>query len=385
VSTDTADVSNAADLAREITPAEQAEARRYGRISLILSLADMALDLVYLGLMAFVIARPLDTWLAGFPALAGTHSYLRLIAMVVIVVGLHVLVSAPLSFFSGYVVEHRFGLSNQSLGRWFEQWVKRNLLALVFGLLIYGGLFAIIWNTGRLWWVIAAVAFFLFSIILGQLVPVLILPLFQKVEKLDRPDLEERMHHLAEGTGLTIEGVYRLGMSEDTKKANAMLAGLGATRRVLMGDTLLTSFSPDEIDVIFAHEIGHHVHRHIHKMIFTGAAFSFAGLWIVDRVLCAWADVETAAEVGSAALPVVMFTLAVFMLLLEPLQNAISRHYERQCDRYALARTSDPQAYRSAFLKLARLNKADMHPHPVEVFLFDSHPPIAERLALAEE
>jgi STE24 endopeptidase len=303
----------------------------------------------------------------------------------VLVIAGHVLVSLPLSFFAGYVVEHRFGLSNQTLGRWLRNWSLRNVLAIVFGLVIYVGLFAIIWNTGAYWWLIAAAAFFVMSVVMGQLVPVLIMPLFQKIEKLDRPDLEARMTQLADGTGLTIEGVYRLGMSEDTKKANAMLAGLGATRRVLMGDTLLERFSLDEVDVIFAHEIGHHVYRHIYKMIATGAVLSLAGLWIVDRVLARWSGAGAASAVGSDALPLVMFTLTVFMLVLEPLQNFISRHYERQCDRYALQRTENRAAYRSAFMKLAKLNKAEMDPNPIEVFLFDSHPPIAERLAMAEE
>jgi STE24 endopeptidase len=375
--------SELADDANQQTPEEQAEAQRYGRVSLTCSLLDSAIDVAYLGVMTFVVARPLDDWLARFAALAGSPSYLRLVVLLVLVIAGHVLVSLPLSFFAGYVVEHRFGLSNQTLGRWLRNWSLRNVLAIVFGLVIYVGLFAIIWNTGAYWWLIAAAAFFVMSVVMGQLVPVLIMPLFQKIEKLDRPDLEARMTQLADGTGLTIEGVYRLGMSEDTKKANAMLAGLGATRRVLMGDTLLERFSLDEVDVIFAHEIGHHVYRHIYKMIATGAVLSLAGLWIVDRVLARWSGAGAASAVGSDALPLVMFTLTVFMLVLEPLQNFISRHYERQCD--ALQRTENRAAYRSAFMKLAKLNKAEMDPNPIEVFLFDSHPPIAERLAMAEE
>ncbi len=192
------------------------------------------------------------------------------------------------------------------------------------------------WNTGPYWWLITAGAFFVVSVVLGQLAPVLIVPLFYKVEPIDNADLLERLKRLAEGTGLTIEGVYRLGLSADTSKANAMLAGLGRTRRVLMGDTLLDKFTPEEIEVIFAHEIGHHVHRHIPKMIATGLLFSLLGFWVLDRVLVWWADVPTAASAPTSSLPLVMFTLGLFMTLLSPLQNAISRHYERQCDRYAL-------------------------------------------------
>jgi STE24 endopeptidase len=368
----------------DMTPQQLAEARRYGRVSLALTLADMALDLVFLGVMALVFARPLDGWLAGFQSLAGQYSYTRLLALYCAVMGLHVLVSLPLSFYSGYVVEHRFGLSNQTVRRWARNWLLSNSLALGLGAALFVGLYFIMWNAGSYWWPIAAGAFFIMSVLLGQLAPVLIVPLFYKVEPIDNAALVERMKRLADGTGLTIEGVYRLGLSADTSKANAALAGLGRTRRVLMGDTLLDKFTPEEIEVIFAHEIGHHVHRHIPKMIVTGLVFSLAGFWLLDRVLVWWADIPSAAEAPTSSLPLVMFTMAAFMMLLSPLQNAISRHYERQCDRYALVRTGNHAAYRSAFTKLARLNKADPEPNPVEVFLLHSHPPIKERLALAD-
>lgn len=372
------------DAAGELSPAEQAEARCYGRISLALTLVDLAVDVFYLGVMAFLFARPIDAWLAAHEWLAGPQSQLRLLALFGIVFVLHVLVSLPLSFYSGYVVEHRFGLSTQTIGRWVKNWLKRTVLAGVIGALVYWALFLCIWYTGQYWWLVAAGVFFLFSVVAAQIAPVLFLPLFYKVERIDNPELAERMRRLADGTGLTIEGVYRLGLSADTVKANAMLAGLGRTRRVLMGDTLLDKFSPDEIEVIFAHEIGHHVHRHLPKMIAAGVVFSLLGFWLIDRVLVWWADIPTAADAPTSSLPLVMFTLTVFSLVLGPLQNAISRHYERQCDRYALTRTGFRDAYRSAFQKLARLNKDDPDPNPVEVFLLHSHPPISERLALAD-
>ena len=377
-------ISESSTATGELSPAEQAEARRYGRFSLVLSLADMALDVVYLGIMAFVFARPVDAWLASFGMFAGEKSILRLLALLGVVIGIHILVSLPLSFYLGYVVEHQFKLSNQTLGRWVMNWLKRNAFGIVLAAVLYAGLYWMIWHTGSYWWLIAAGVFFVFSVILGQLAPVVFLPLFYKIERLNDPALTERMDRLAAGTGLTIEGVYRMGLSADTVKANAMLAGLGRTRRVLMGDTLLEKFSPDEIEVIFAHEIGHHVHRHIPKMIAAGVVFSLVGFWLLDRLLVWWTGVPTAAEAPTSSLPLVMFAMSVFGLLLSPLQNVVSRHYERQCDRYALTRTGHRDAYRSAFQKLARLNKDDPEPNPVEVFLLHSHPPIAERLAMAD-
>lgn len=372
--------------ADEMTPAELAEAKRYGRTHRNLSLADKALDLIYLGAMAFLVAVPLDRALAG-PIPSYT---LRLGVLYLIVMLLHECLSFPLSYYAGYVVEHRFGLSNQTFRAWLWKHVKSYALALAFGWLLFTGLFWVIWLSGAWWWLVATVAFFLVSVVVGQLAPVLIMPLFYKIERLDNPELTSRMDRLAEGTGLSIEGVYRFDMSSETSGANAMLAGLGRTRRVIMGDTLLAGFTPEEIEVIFAHEIGHHVYAHIRKLIATGALYSVAGFWLCDLALRAWVERVEAHAIDYSqtpvyTLPLLMFALGVFSLVVGPLHNIVSRRFERQCDRYALARTGNRAAYTSAFRRLARMNKSDPCPDPIEVFLFHSHPPIAERLALADE
>ncbi|MGA2061891.1 MAG: M48 family metallopeptidase [Thermoguttaceae bacterium] len=371
-----------------MTPDELAEAKRYGRLELICGLADKAIDIAYLAVAAFLLAQPVERWLKDF-SLPKRNDSLRLLLLFLLLTAGHIAVSFPLSFYSGHVLEHRFSLSTQTFAGWLWRYVKRNLLGLALGAVLILGLFWLIWTTGPIWWLVAAGAFFLVSVLLGQLAPVLILPLFYKIEKLDVPELTNRISSLAAGTGLSIEGVYRLDLSQETVKANAMLAGLGRTRRVLLGDTLIKGFSPEEIEVIFAHEIGHQVFHHIRKMIAAGIFYSAAGFFICDRILAAWAAVDHAplnySQLPVYTLPLIMFILTLFAMLMEPVQNIISRHYERQSDRYAIQRTGNKEAYISAFRKLAKLNKDDPHPHPLEVFLFHSHPPIAERLAMAEK
>jgi STE24 endopeptidase len=282
-------------------------------------------------------------------------------------------------------LEHRFHLSNQTLARWLSQWTKAMSLMAVANAVMFVGLYFILWLTGSWWWLFAAGAAFAVTVLIGYIAPVLILPLFIKYEPLEDESLQQELSQLAEGTGLTIAGTYRLNLSADTKKANAMLAGLGRTRRVLLGDTLLENFSIDEIKVVMAHEIGHHVHRHILKMLLLSIPYSLLTFWIFNLLLKWW--------IGPAydpshmpAYAVAMFMLAAFVFgtLTGPLHAALMRHFERQCDWYALTRTRLADAYRSAFTKLARLNKADPDPHWLEVLLFDDHPPIAERLAMAE-
>ena len=375
----------AAALPAERTSEELDQARRYGRVELATTLGDQALDLLYLGTMAFVVAVPLSRWLEGFIAV----DTLRLIAIYIITLAGHELVSFSLSFYDGHVIEHRFGFSTLSLAGWLKRHFLSLGLAAGLGLVMFVGLFWIIWLSGPWWWLIAAAAFFVVSVLMSQLVPVVVVPLFYKVDRLELPAFSERLARLSAGTGLSIEGVYRLQLSDETTKANAMLAGLGRTRRVMLGDTLLDNFTLDELEVIFAHEIGHHVHRHIPKMLATGVLYSAAGFYCCDRLLAWWVTAHYGqfdyANLPVAALPLLMFSLTAFFLLLAPIQNAISRRYERQCDRYALVRTGMREAYQSAFRKLERLNKGDPNPPRWEVLLLHSHPPIAERLAMAEE
>lgn len=363
-----------------------AESKEYGRRELLCTVLDMAIDLVYLGLVAFVAAVAIDRWLLDFPLF--TNAWMRLAALFLIITLGHYAVSFPLSFYSGFLLEHKYHLSRQSFGRWLRRYLLQNALVTAFGLIMVLGLFAIIWWTGPWWWMVAALATFVVTVLLGQFVPVLILPLFYRIDPLDDAPLTNRLERLVQGTSLKLQGVFRMKMSSETTKANALLAGLGHTRRVILGDTLLDQFSPDEIEVVFAHEVGHHVYHHIAKMILLGILYSAASFYLCDRILVAWvqspSDTFPYNQVPVAALPLLLFVVTSFSLVLSPARNALSRHFERMCDQYALQVTGRPEAYRSAFRKLAQLNKSDPDPHPLEVWLLHDHPPVAERLALAD-
>jgi len=371
-------------VASEPTAEQLAESRAYGRQKLYCQLVDMALDVTLLAVVTFFLARPLDLWLESYSALEVV--WLRLGAFFLVIAAVQYVVSFPLALYAGFTLEHKYGLSRQTLFRWLRRDLLKNVLMLVFGLLMIEGLFWLIWLTGPYWWLAAAGASFVVSVVLGQLVPVLILPLFYKIERLDDDELAARFQRLAAGTSLRIEGAYRMKLSAETVKANAMLAGLGRARRVILGDTLLDGFTPDEVEVVLAHEIGHHVYHHIPKLIAGGLIFSAVSFFICDQVLVWWlgADGFSYDQLPVHALPLLMLLVTLFSMVTSPLRNAVGRHFERQCDRYALQRTGLHDPYRSAFTKLARLNKSDPQPHPLETFLFHDHPPIAERLAMAE-
>jgi STE24 endopeptidase len=358
------------------------EVKQYERLKLTATIVNALVSLAAVAVAALLFGPQIDGLIRR---VTGEHDSLRLIGIGFVYASALELLTLPVSFWSGYIVEHRYGLSNQTLWRWVWRRVKGYLIGGPIGLVLLLGLYALLWYGGDWWWVWATAGWLLLTLVMGQLLPILILPLFYKVTPLDDAPLLERLRRLTEGTGLRIEGVYRLGMSADTKKANAALAGLGRTRRVLLGDTLLGEFTPEEIEVVFAHEVGHHVYRHLPKMIVAGVVLAAVGFWLVDRVLhLAAPELGYAKFNDPAALPLVLLVLTILGLVLAPAQNAVSRFFERQCDRYALNKTGLVQAYRSAFLKLARLNKADPDPHPLIVWLFDDHPPIRERLAMAD-
>jgi STE24 endopeptidase len=359
------------------------EAKRYERQKLTVTVVNTVLSLSALAVAALL----LGPWVDGLVRHAvGANDWLRLIAIGFVYAAALELLTLPLAFWSGFVLEHRYGLSNQTFGRWVWRRVKSYLVGGPIGLVLLLGLYVLLWYGGAWWWVWATAGWLALTLVLGQVLPTVILPLFYKVTPLDDEPLLERLKRLTEGTGLKVQGIYRLGLSADTKKANAALAGLGRTRRVLLGDTLLSEFTPEEIEVIFAHEVGHHVHRHLPKMIAAGVALAAVGFWLVDRVLHGSAQALGYGGFDDpAALPLVLLVLTLLGLVLAPAQNAVSRFFERQCDRYALNKTGLVQAYRSAFVKLARLNKADPDPHPLVVWLFDDHPPIRQRLAMATE
>ncbi len=291
----------------------------------------------------------------------------------------------PMSYYSGYILEHRYDLSNETVRGWLIREVKELAVGGVLGAILLAGLYGLLWYTGRLWWLWLWFGWMLLAVVLTQLFPVLILPIFYKATAIEDETLVERLRRLAEGTGLKLSGVFRLGLSEETKKPNAMLTGLGSTRRVLLSDTLLDAFEPDEIETVFAHELGHHVRGHIYKGIaLSGLAATLVIAGIVWRL-----GPHTGGEIGAwphavAALPQVLLVALGVGVVLRPITNAIMRGFETQCDRDALEATGSG-TYRSAFEKLAEMSMADPEPSKlVEVFFYD-HPPISKRLALAGE
>ena len=226
----------------------------------------------------------------------------------------------------------------------------------------------------------------LFTAVLTNLGPVLLLPLFYKMVPLEDESLARKLVTLAEKANAKVRGVYRLNLSAKTNAANAALMGLGNTRRIVLGDTLLDRYTVEEVETIFAHELGHHIHGDIPVLIATQSALTLAGLYVSSQVLERFApSLGFPSITDIATLPLLTLSLGAISLLLMPLGNTVSRWREREADRYALEATDSPRAFRNAMVRLANQNLSDLDPGAlVEVLLYD-HPAIGKRIKLAEE
>ena len=293
--------------------------------------------------------------------------------------------SFPLSFYSGFILEHRYELSNQTFWAWLWEWKKKQILGFAISAPLVLILYALIWNFERSWWILGWAGYAVFSLVLGKLFPVLIVPLFYKYSPITDQVLKQKIESLAKRFNLAIQNVYSLNLSKTTKKANAAFTGLGKTKRVILGDTLLNSFTHDEIESVLAHELGHYKNKDIWKQFGFGVAFSFVGFWLAFRMLGASAE---AFGYGGAedirSFPLLCLIFYMFSLIMSPLGNAFSRFAERKADQFALETMQDPKPFISAMRKLSDLNLADPNPHPlIEFFLYD-HPAIAKRIQMAE-
>lgn len=358
------------------------KAKRYNRIRITLSLLETVLLFVF---ALIIVLSGLSGTLAEFVHRVTNNDYFALLMFAGALGLLEIALSLPLSFYSGYMIEHRFALSNQSLGRWAWEKAKSALVSVPIFIPILLVFYYFIKEYGNFWWLPVGVIVFLFSVVLARLAPTLIFPLFYKFRPLEDGSLKERILKLCGDLGMRVEGIFSFNMSKNTKKANAGFTGIGKSKRIILGDTLLDNFTVEEIETVFAHELGHYKHGHVRKGILAGMMSTFAGLF-----LTAWLYETSLSSFGFtridelAALPVLSIWLGIYGLLTSPLNNALSRRFERDADRFALEKTKNTVAFVSAMKKLAELNLADTSPHPVVEFLFYSHPSIEKRLKFAE-
>jgi STE24 endopeptidase len=302
----------------------------------------------------------------------------------VLLLGISKLLGLGLDYY-GFRLERRFQLSNQRFSAWLWDQGKGFLVSLVLGTIVIQLLYFTIRQWPQNWWLLAWAFFMGLFVLLAQLAPVVLFPIFYKFEPLDDEELKHRLILLGQRAGARVRGVYRWRLSEKSKKANAALTGLGSTRRIILADTLLDNYTTDEIEAVLAHELGHHVHRHIPKSILVQAGITFAGFWAANFILHYAVDHHMFEELSDFAnLPLLALVSVVLGFVLMPALNAYSRHNERQADRYAFESIASIDPFVSSMNKLADQNLAERMPAKWVEWFFHSHPSISRRLAAAE-
>lgn len=360
---------------------------RYHRLRRRADLGGTAAAGIVLALMVVsggaVLLRDLLGWLTAFvlPEVLEEPALVAAMALSTFIL-LHI-VEFPFSWYQGFALEHRYGLSTQSGAHWLADQVKAAVLGLV---LVVTGASFVFWTMRTFpatWWLVSAVVFSLALVALARLAPVLLLPVFYRFRPLDRPVLADRLMRLAAQARTDVVGVFEWVLSGHTRKANAALAGLGQTRRILLSDTLLADYSDDEIEVVLAHELAHHVHRDLWRGMVAQTLVLFGGFGLAHVVLAAAGPALGYRAADPAALPLLVWVAGAWSFLVLPVVNALSRAQERAADRYALETTRNPAAFVSAMKRLSQQNLAEEEPSALVRLLFYSHPPIRERIAAA--
>jgi STE24 endopeptidase len=353
--------------------ARQEEAKKYARTRRWLAFGDLSLAGILLLLLVFSgLSQRLAGWFM-LPVVPAASLY-----FVILMVAYGVL-SAPLSYYRGFVLPRRYGLSIQKLTGWLGDRAKAGALGLAFGAGMVAVIYWFITSFPAMWWLLGWGVVVLLSIILTNLAPVIIVPLFFKMEPLSNTDLRTRLEQLAQRAGVRVRGIYTLGLSRKVTTANAALMGLGNTKRIVLSDTLLQRYSPPEIEVVLAHELGHHLRNDIFRLLVIQSAIWLIGFYLTGLALKAGL-IPLGYDSVVAALPLLILIFYLFNLLIAPLTNTYSRQLEVAADDYALRLTDSPDSFINTMTKLADQNLSEAQPSRwVELLIYD-HPCYTKRV-----
>jgi STE24 endopeptidase len=362
---------------------QKTKARRYSNIKILIQIIEICLLLLYLVLFQSLGASHL---LKECAYRITTHAYGALMIYFMVFSGVYYGIGFPLTYYSGYFLEHRFALSQQTFLAWLKDEAKGALLHFVVSLLLITVLYMLLRSFPNDWWMGMAFFWIALTIVLSRIFPIIIIPLFYKYSAVPNQALRQRLIRLAHRAGITVLDIYQIDFSRKTRKANAALTGLGRSRRIILADTLLRDFSDEEIEVVVSHELGHHALHHIPKTLLFGGIASVLVFYGAHHVLIRSMTIIGAEAIYDIAMfPFLCMVLFAFSLVLLPLQNGYSRRLERASDRFALELTRNKEGFVTMMNKLAEKNLANVTPNKAVEFIFYNHPSIAKRIKFAQD
>ena len=292
----------------------------------------------------------------------------------------------PLTVYEDYFREHKYGLATQTFGPWMGDQMKDLGVNLVLGALLAVLLFGVVRRLPRTWWIWGAAVTSLFWIFTALIVPVFIVPIFNKVTRLDDPKIVDSILSLARANGIPAKDVYMMDASRQTTRMSANVSGFANTTRITLNDNLLRRGSPEEIQAVMGHEMGHYVLNHVYKgavflSIITVLAFAYLR-WAIDWALHRWGEKWKIRGLGdTAVLPLVALLASVFIFAITPISNTLIRTQEYEADMYGLNTSRQPDGFAQAAIHLGEYRK--MSPGPVEEWVFFDHPSGRNRIYAA--
>ncbi len=305
------------------------------------------------------------------------------VALAFLIIGAGLWALDTLVAIPGQRLARQYGLSVQDWESWLTDRLKVALIAGLLGLLVIVGIYFLIGTGDPLWWLWAALIVILLQLVLSVLAPVVIAPLFFRFEPLQDEAVTRRLLALAERAGVSATGIYRFDMSRRTRAANAAVVGMGTTRRIIIADTLLDNFSIDEVESVLAHELAHHVHRDLMWAVTLSSVLVVAGMWVISEVLAWVGSAWGISPTSPRTLPVVLLTGILFAWATSPLMNLWSRTREMLADMFAVLVTGKGEVYARALARLIDQNLGELWPPSWYVWLFATHPPPGDRVAMA--
>jgi STE24 endopeptidase len=369
-------------MAGTAAPEDSARARVYHRRQLVLSLLGLGLAVVYL---VVLIQTRAAAHLGAHLARWASTWWIELGVALVVLAGAYRLLTLPLHWLGGYWLPRRFGLLHQPFRLWLRDTTKAALIGGILGLLAAETVYALLRLTPW-WWLWGAAIFLVGYALLALVAPIWLVPLFYRLTPLPDGALRTRLLALTRRVGVPVTGVFVVDQSRKSRTANAAVTGLGRTRRILLVDTLLDQFTPDEIEAVLAHELAHQLHGDIRRGLLVQGALTLVTFGIADLALrwgTGWLGLTGPADI--AGLPLFGLILALLGLAALPVANGWSRRVEWQADRFALEIIPDPGAFIGAMERLATLNLAERNPHRLEELFLYSHPAIDRRIAHARQ
>lgn len=360
----------------------QDKAKQYSNIKYCLDIAGV---IYTLGLTLLFLKSGFSQYLAAYLNKNSNPLLTLPLYLLVISLGFYLL-NFPLNFYQSYILEHKFSLTTQKAGDWFKDQLKAGAISYLIILILLAAFYFILNRAQENWWFFVSIFWIIFSVLLAKLMPVLIIPLFFKYKKLSDESLRERIMRLAAKMKVKILDCFEIDFSKKTLKGNAAFVGIGNTRRVILADTLKDKYSHDEIEVVLAHEFAHYQLKHLLKLLVINSLSTLAVLYLIFRTNSFTLNLFGLSSLNDiAALPVILVYFILFGAITQPLEAFISRSFERSADSLALEVTGLKDAFISTMDKLAKQNLSDRSPHLIIKFFFFDHPPIDERIKMAQD